>query len=219
MVGTHKLHSHVAIVCAGNLETDNAIVEPMSTALQSRLVHMELMVDPQEWIEWAETNGISHWITSYIAFKPGNLYTFQPDHTDCTYACPRTYAFADRLLKQVSVDDKDALPLLAGTLSEGVARELIAFCKLNDQLPKLSDIMADPMKAPVPAEPSVLFALTGSLSHHANEKNLEKVVKYIKRIPAEFQVVCLKATIRRNKALLAHPSLQDWIGSSAAKLF
>ena len=36
MVGSHHLHKNVAIVGAGNLETDNAIVQPMSTALQSR---------------------------------------------------------------------------------------------------------------------------------------------------------------------------------------
>ena len=38
MVGLRKLHSHVAIVAAGNLASDNAIVEDMSTALQSRMV-------------------------------------------------------------------------------------------------------------------------------------------------------------------------------------
>lgn len=89
MVGAYHLHKNVAIVCAGNLETDNAIVQPMSTALQSRLVHLELVVDAKEWVEWASSNEIHHHITSYINFKPGNLYTFSPNHSDNTYACPR----------------------------------------------------------------------------------------------------------------------------------
>lgn len=89
MVGSHHLHKNVAIVGAGNLETDNAIVQPMSTALQSRLAHMELVVDPQEWTNWAAENGIDHRISDYIKFKPGQLFTFSPDHTDKTYACPR----------------------------------------------------------------------------------------------------------------------------------
>ena len=76
-------------MAAGNLETDNAIVQPMSTALQSRLAHLELVVDSKEWVNWATSNGIDHRITSYINFKPGNLYTFNPDHTDKTYASPR----------------------------------------------------------------------------------------------------------------------------------
>lgn len=219
MIGIHNLHKNVAIVCAGNLETDNAIVNPMSTALQSRLVHLELMVDHKEWIEWAETHDIHYWLTSYIGFKPGNIYTFRPDHTDATYACPRTYEFANRLLKQVDIEDKDALPLLAGTLSEGVARELISFCKLEKDLPKVAQIEADPMGVRVPAEPSILFALTGSISHHATMDNMGSLMKYIKRLPAEFQVVCLKGTIRRNKALMAHKAIQEWIASSASTLF
>ena len=89
MVGLHKLHKNVALMAAGNLETDNAIVHPMSTALQSRLAHLELVVDAMEWVNWAASNQIDHRITSYINFKPGNLYTFSPDHTDNTYASPR----------------------------------------------------------------------------------------------------------------------------------
>ena len=65
MVGSHHLHKHVAIVAAGNLETDNAIVEPMSTALQSRLVHLELVIDHMEWIDWASTNNIDHRIIAW----------------------------------------------------------------------------------------------------------------------------------------------------------
>ena len=89
MVGNHKLHKNVAIVAAGNLETDNAIVQPMSTALQSRMAHLELVVDSKEWVDWASSNEIDHRITSYINFRPDALYTFSPDHTDKTYASPR----------------------------------------------------------------------------------------------------------------------------------
>ena len=89
MVGNHKLHKNVAIVAAGNLESDNAIVQPMSTALQSRMAHLELVVDAKEWVDWASSNGVDHRITSYINFRPDALYTFSPDHTDKTYASPR----------------------------------------------------------------------------------------------------------------------------------
>jgi MoxR-like ATPase len=88
-VGQTKLHKNCAIVAAGNLETDGAIVEEMSTALQSRMVHIELQVDVEQWVAWAQKKGIHHMITSYIQFKPGMLNTFKADHTDKTYACPR----------------------------------------------------------------------------------------------------------------------------------
>ena len=91
MVGEHKLHDKLLIVGAGNREDDGAIVEPMSTALQSRLVHIDVVLDVDCWLEWAMNNGIDHRITSYIKFKPDMLYTFKPDHTDKTYGSPRKH--------------------------------------------------------------------------------------------------------------------------------
>lgn len=219
MVGTHTLHKNVAVVCAGNLDTDNAIVQPMSTALQSRLVHMELVVDAPEWVDWASANNIDPKITSYINFKPGSLYTFKPDHTENTYASPRTWEFADRILKIVDTNSKDLLPMLAGTISEGVSREFLGFCRHFESLPTISAIVASPDAIQVPHEPSILFAMTGALSHNASMDNFEQLMKFIKRLPLEFQVVCLRETVRRNKAMLAHKAAQQWIAQNATDLF
>lgn len=219
MVGIHHLHKKVAIVCAGNLETDNAIVEPMSTALQSRLVHIELEVDHKEWVEWANTNGIHHYITSYINFKPGQLYAFKPDHSDKTYACPRTWEFADRILKVTEDGDHDRLVLLSGTVSEGVAREFLGFTKIYQELPTMARLMSDPEGIKVPDEPSILFALTGSISHNATMENFGNLAKFINRLPMEFQVVCLRETLQRNNEMKKHEAIRKWIAVNSKELF
>ena len=219
MVGSHHLHKNVAIVAAGNLETDNAIVQPMSTALQSRLVHMELVIDSNEWVEWAEQNNIDHRITSYIKFKPSQLYTFTPDHTDKTYACPRTWSFADKVMKVTEDDNKLRLAMLAGTLSEGVAREFTAFMKIYNDLPTITQITMNPKEVRVPIEPSILFALTGSIAHNATPDNFEKLMEFIRRLPIELQLVTVREACRRNKALLTHAPTQKWISECLAKMF
>lgn len=218
-VGQASLHKNLAIVCAGNLETDSAIVVPMSTALQSRLVHIELASHVNEWLDWAYENGIDHRITSYIKFKPGNLYAFSPDHTDKTFACNRTWEFANRILKVTEDGDSERLPLLAGTISEGIAREFIGFCAIDRDLPKMEKIIANPEIVKVPSEPSILFALTGSISHNANKENIGQLMKYVNRLPKEFQVVTLREVVRRNKPLVAHSAVQEWITESADSLF
>ena len=219
MVGSHHLHKKVAMALAGNLETDGAIVFPMSTALQSRLLHLELVVDQSEWIEWAVSHDITHQISDFIKFKPGNLYTFTPDHTDCTYACPRTWEFADRLLKVCGLDSPDLLPLLAGTISEGVAREFITFCKIYASLLKIDEIVANPEGVKVPTEPSILFAMTGSISHNITTDNAGALMKYVSRLPVEFQVVCLREAVRKHKHLRTNSAILKWIADSATSLF
>ena len=59
-VGQYTLHPDCYIVGAGNLATDKAIVNRMSTALQSRMAHLELQLDHNSWYEWAEDNDIDH---------------------------------------------------------------------------------------------------------------------------------------------------------------
>lgn len=219
MVGSNHLHSKVAIVAAGNLETDNAITNPMSTAMQSRLTHIQLQVDYLEWLSWANENGINHQITSFINFKPGMLYTFQPDHTDYTYACPRSWEATNKLMVVEEVDSPNLLPMLAGTLSEGVAREFLIFCKIQDTLPKIATIISNPENTAVPIEPSVLYALSGSLSHHVNTENIDSIIKYVKRMPVEFQVICIREMNQRNRTLINTPSMQEWATTSFSKLY
>lgn len=219
MVGQYYLHPNVAICAAGNMETDGAVVHEMSTALQSRMVHLELIVDFKVWCEWAMCNDIDHRITDFIQFKPGHLYTFKADHTDRTYACPRTWEFANRLLAKIPSDPTEKLILLAGTLSEGVAREFITFMKIYSSLPKMADIIKSPLVVDVPNEPSILFALTGSIAHNMDNKTAGDLMQYLTRLPIEFQVVCLRETVRRNKPLLSHAAIQKWVANNAAALF
>lgn len=220
MVGQAKLHKNVAIICAGNKESDGAIVEEMSTALQSRLVHMELVINVQEWLEYAQEAKLDHRTTDYIKFKNAQLYTFKPDHTDKTYACPRTWEFASKLLRNIpDIDDKDTRPLLAGTISEGVAHEFLTFCKVYKRLPKISEIVAMPDTVPVPQEPSVLYALTGTIANNITVDNVTNMMRYVARLAKEFQVITMKEIMRRNKELRKTPAVVQWIMENGDYLY
>lgn len=217
-VGQKRLHKQCVKLAAGNLITDGAMVEELGTALQSRLLHLELMVDHKAWLDWAYSVGIDYRITSFIEFKPSQLHVFDPDHMDSTFACPRTWEFASKLLNGDAFTD-DLLPLIAGTLSQGVAREFYAFTKVASKMISASEILKDPTGAMIPSEPSVLFALTGSIGAHADKDNVEKLIQYVERLPMEFQVVCLRAIVRRHADLLHAPAVTAWIASHANEMF
>lgn len=218
-VGQRKLHKNVAIVCAGNKETDGAIVQPMSTALQSRLVHFELQVDVEEWCDWASSKGIDHRILSYLGYRPEAIYNFSADHTDKTYACPRTWEFANRILQVVDTNQHVCLQMLAGTIGEGVAREFIGFCKIQDQLPTLAQIIASPESTTIPDDISAMWALSGALGSRLDEANSQPIMKYMKRLPIEIQVFSLRSAIRRNPKLMASQALLQWITTTGVELF
>ena len=113
----------------------------------------------------------------------------------------------------------ELLPLLSGTLSEGIAREFITFTKIYKELPTIISIQASPLTVEIPKEPSILFALTGSLAHNITTHNVENLMIYISRLPKEFQVVTLRETIRRKPEMLNNASIQKWVEESAIDLF
>jgi len=217
-VGQHNLHKKVAIVCAGNLLSDNAIVHEMSTALQSRLIHLELAVDADAWLEgYAIPNNIDHRITSWIKHQPDALHKFDPDHSDYTFPSPRTWTFCHKIINKKPVD-YNLVPLLAGTIGEGMARSFVGFCQIYKDMLTVPEIIANP-QVPIPQEKSVLFALTGSISVYITDTNAEALMIFINRLPIEFQIICLRDMVRRNKAIIQNKAIQKWVEKNANELF
>lgn len=206
MVGQEKLHENVVIVAAGNLATDRAIVNSMSTAMQSRLVHIEMICDPEEFKDYAYASDFDKRILAFLEFQPSKLHVFKPDHHDKTFACPRTWEFASKLIKDKSFD-KVNLALLAGTISEGIATEFYTFLQEFENLPSFTSILGYPEQAEVPPEASTRFALTTMLLDHADEDSLEQLAKYIQRFPPEFQTLFFKKLIKKNPDMRTHSVL------------
>lgn len=220
IVGMAPLHKRVALVAAGNKESDGAIVNRLSTATQSRILHLELKASSKTFIEHAHKQGFDHRVISFIEFKPDSLHKFDPNHSDKTYPCPRTWEFVSKLIRKHDQDvPRYMLPLLAGTVGEGMAREFFAFTKVFRELPKIQEIVNNPLGIPVPDEPSVLYALTGSIAEHAKESNIESLMKFVNRLPAEFQYMTLRSAATRNPEIMENDALRKWITEAALKHF
>jgi hypothetical protein len=218
-VGQKNLHPNAVIACAGNLITDGAIVNRLSTAMQSRMIHLVLMVDHKVWSMWASANHLSDKVISYINACPDKLHVFDPYHNDMTFACPRTWEFASRIVQYGKVTLKDKLPTLAGTISEGIAREFITYCDVYQWIPTYKQIIADPKGIALTNEPSMLAALAGTVGSNVTVADLPKAIQYIHRLPIEFQVFALRDACKRNPQMVREKDVIDWLNMNSEELF
>jgi hypothetical protein len=224
-VGSKMLHPRCVKVAAGNLLTDNAFVEQMSTALASRFVHYLLDVDREAFLRWWSDNNLDHRIESFLNFKPGLFNTFDPDTSalDPTYACSRTWEFTHKLLQTMDLSNPDHgiinLATVAGSISEGVAREFMAFVRSEKEIPSIDKILADPQGTPIPSRHDVVWALSGALAHHTTVKNIDKMMPYIMRMPADIQVITLRSARRRTPELMDTPAFRRWAMEQGTELF
>lgn len=208
MVGSCHLNDNVAIVAAGNLATDKAVVNQMSTALQSRMVHFEMQADQQEWLEWAYRAGIDHRVTGFIEYRPSNLMDFRPDHNDKTFPCPRTWDMVSRLVKDEPIDSTSG-PRIAGTIGVGMANEFITFAEEFERLPRYSEIVKAPDSVPVPPEMSTKYATISMLAENLVMDDVAAVMRYIDRFDKEMKVIFGRAVEPKNPDIIMDPSFRN----------
>lgn len=220
MVGQRKLHDKVYLAGAGNLETDGAIVQPMSTALISRLGHLIVKEDFDLFMDWAETGKLSAIICSFLRYMPAAFYTFNPEEPDQPYASPRTWEFSDMYLRQCGGDPRQELVPLAGFLNLKPAQDLITFANVWANLPKKSEVLANPKTASVPGyeNPGALHALCGAVGEWLQLDNVAGLMPYIDRIEPDFQAVAMRNAARRKPELLGAPEFQNWVQKNASKM-
>jgi hypothetical protein len=207
-----------AMMAAGNLATDKAIVHKLGTAMQSRMVHLHLTTPHEDWIKWATLANVDSRVISYINFRPDHLHSFDPNHNDFTFACHRTWEFVSRIVKNWTDISTNKLPVIAGAIGEGIAREFVGFCSIYRELPTFPQILANPIGTVISAEPSIRFALTGMVSQKIDATNLEKVMKFMDRLPIEFQIIGFRTAVRKAPSLLNHPEMAVWLSRNSQAL-
>lgn len=222
MVGLRKLHPKAAVMAAGNLDSDGAITHEMSTALINRVVNLQIKVDLNTWMEWADEAGISTLITSFLKFRPGHFYTFNPSEPNQPFASPRTWEFVSKLMKIWEAEGqpvKAKTPLLVGTLSGGVATEFKAFALNRANLPAKEDIINNPDTAVMPSDLGPMWAMTGALADWADGDNLGAILKYVDRMEmADFQVTTIRSINARHPDLRSHDALKEWMKANMHRL-
>lgn len=205
-VGQHKLHPNVAIICAGNLASDKAIVNNMGTAMQSRLIHLVLETNFNGWLEEvAIPHDYDHRVIAFLAQYPNKLMDFKPDHSELTYCCPRSWEFMHRLVKGKEVS-QDKIPLYAGTITSGVAVEFVTFCKLFDNLITFKEIIKSPSTCTIPSDSSLRWATLTSILSNVTVDTFEAVATYADRFSMDFRVFFYRAVLAKSPQLKSEPA-------------
>ena len=219
-VGQKKLHDNVFIVCAGNKETDNAVTNPISTALRSRFITLPFDLDYKQWLEWAIDNNVDYRITSYISYAGDSLSTFDPERVDQAYACPRTWFMLDKILKQISKKDTDLnayAELFEGTVGT-ISTQFLAFCECSSILPKIEDILKGKAKTNY-LDLGKKYLVMGFVAQNADKITKEEecinVMDYIDSFGKDFIPPFCMSAIKKNPKLPAYKSFKDGMAKFA----
>lgn len=220
MVGNKYLHEKVALGAAGNLITSNAIAYEMGTATKSRLCHLVLEPSANAFYVYAEAISLDSRILSFLRFRPKLVFDFNPNTEDFTFAAPRTWHKLSNIIKNIPTPELFGYrrKIIAGTVGTGAGNEFISFLKIYSELPTLSEIEDDPENINLSQEPSVLFALTGFIEENMTLTNAAQLMKFVDRMPIEFQIITMQPILKRKEELRAHASVANWTLKNSARM-
>jgi MoxR-like ATPase len=206
MVGQYNLHPQLVITAAGNLSTDRAITNPISTAMQSRVIHLEMEISHEEWLyDVALTEHYDSRIIAYLSQYPGKLMDFRPDHNEKTFCCPRTWEFVNRLIKGKELTDGHAA-LLAGTITSGVAVDFIQFTRVFQHMINVAEIMKNPEGCRMPQDTPTKWATISHMMENLNELNFDMLATYANRFSLDFRILFFRSIMIRQPQLRQHPA-------------
>lgn len=214
-VGEYTLPDGWVIIAAGNRETDRGVTHRMATPLANRFVHLEYETDLNDWVTWALNNGIQTELIGFLRFRPNLLHDFDPKRDSKAFPTPRSWAFVSQIL-DCKPEPSIELDLIAGTVGEGAATELIGFLRIFRKLPNPDMILMNPETAEMPTDPATLYALCGCLAKMATENTFPRLVSYFNRMPDEFSVLAVRDSIARNSALVTTRAYIEWNSKHSA---
>lgn len=208
-IGEYSVPDGFYIMAAGNNQTDRAVVYPMSTALRNRFTHINFEYNLDDWLKWAQDEGINPYILAFLTWRGGELlFNFKPESTDKAFATPRSWEFASRILEHFTPSIQREL--LDGTIGAGAAAEFVGFLKLQEQIPSIEKIFAG--ENIVPKDIGLRYALVSALVSHCEvPKQYDRMLQYSFELPKEFAVLLAQLLVSRNVTMTSSaPTFNQW---------
>jgi len=177
-VGTYQLPKGVAIVAAGNRDSDKGVTYRMPSPLANRFVHIEMKHSFDDWFEWATANNIHEQVVGYLTFAKNDLYEFDSKSSSRAFATPRSWSFVSDLLTSDNVSESTLTDLVSGSVGDGLAVKFMGHRKVAKQMPNPTDILNGKVTKFNIKEISAMYSLSISLCYELKEAHERKDPKW-----------------------------------------
>ena len=204
------------VVSTGNKQADRAGANRVLSHLRDRETTITMDTHLDDWTAWAIDNGIPHEGISFVRYRPGLLHDFDPQKD--ISPTPRSWTEGVFGLWGKGPSESE-YEVFAGAVGEGAAAEFVGFMRIFRKLPDPDSILLTPDTANVPEDPATLYALSGALANRASSGNIDRMVKYLNRLPKEFSVLTMSSALRRDASLSSSQAFVQWSLNAQDVLF
>jgi len=211
-VGQHKIPDNVMIVAAGNGVTDGAVAYEMGTAIADRLIHLQVVASPEDWIKnYAVPNDVHPAVIAFIKTSPQYFETTEAAmKNDNLIACtPRSWDRVSQLMKTITNPVVRRIAV-AGTIGDAVANDFFIVAEDLAATVQVTEMLKKPRAERMKMVPTNMFGLNAmvfGLVGAVNEETVERVAEVFADLadPKAFMATRSDA----DKALFARMPLKE----------
>lgn len=215
-LGEYRLPDKVFLIAAGNTLEDNSFSIPLSSALNNRMLHIDMESNVNDWIKWAKYNinenaksktdkfisRIQEDIIGFIQFKPQILHSF--NDKERAWPSPRTWEFLSQLMQDNKPKDVDILNYSTMAVGQSTAREFHAYRKIYKSInPK--GILQGEFPTLENTDVSFKYAISTCIGFHVRNNGFKSkdecknCLEFLVKLSDEFKVISLKLMMERNQ--------------------
>jgi hypothetical protein len=209
-VGEHKISHGITICCTGNKPENKAGTTTMPMHLKDRLMFINIEVDHKDFNDYAIRKGLHRWVIAFLNANPAYLHMFVVGVN--SFPSPRSWERVSELLK-MNLIPHILYECIAGQIGDGMAGQFMAWVKVEDRMPTAEQIMKDPDGSPLfeSRDADILHMLMANLVEVALPKNLEPIIKYLKRLKnKEFLALWSKNAQKRHPEIVNHKAMTEF---------
>jgi hypothetical protein len=205
-----------SVVSTGNRQSDRAGANRVLSHLRNRETVLELETHLDDSTQWMIDHGVNPMVIAFTRFRPHLLHDFDPQRD----VNPSPRSWVEGVSAVIGhVPPEAEYECFKGAVGEGAAAEFVGFVRIYRKLPNPDAVLMNPTTADVPTDPATLYALSGALADRATEANLERLVTYTSRMPAEFSVLALSHAVRKTPTLANTAAFTRWALAHQSVLF
>lgn len=160
-VGKHKIPDNVMIVAAGNRVTDGAVAYEMGTAIADRLIHLNIIASPEDWVKnFAVPNNLHPAVPAFIKTSPQHFETvaqsMSQDHLIAT--TPRSWERVSQIMQTVT-DPLTRRIVISGIIGEAVASDFFIVAEDIEATVQVAEMIKKPRKERMAMVPKTMYGL------------------------------------------------------------
>lgn len=205
-----RISKFVRFVAATNRREDKANVSGILEPVKSRFASIvELEVDVNSWLVWAEKNKMPSSLIHYIQWRPNMLLDFKPTRDIENSPCPRTVAFVGKMINS-NIPKSVLFEGIKGAAGEAFATEYTAFMRVYKELPTVKEIQSNPNGCKLPTEVSAKFAVMGMVLDAITAENMGKFLTYLDRLGNEITTATMKLCSVKKPEVCKNTDYINW---------